>query len=90
MNDSLFRFADDLGPAKILHLHLAEVGLKAVVVVDNTACGPAIGGVRMAPDVDRRGGVPARPGDDAQERRRRPAARRRQVRHHRRPEDAAR
>jgi glutamate dehydrogenase/leucine dehydrogenase len=52
MSDSLFGFADELGPAKILHLHLAEVGLKAVVVVDNTACGPAIGGVRMAPDAD--------------------------------------
>ena len=25
--------------------------LRAVVVVDNTACGTAIGGVRMAPDV---------------------------------------
>lgn len=45
-----FRFADTLGPAKVLHIHLAEVGIKAVVVVDNTACGPAIGGVRMAVD----------------------------------------
>jgi glutamate dehydrogenase/leucine dehydrogenase len=27
------------------------VGLKAIVVVDNTAAGPAIGGTRMAPDV---------------------------------------
>ena len=29
----------------------SERCLKAIVVVDNTACGPAIGGVRMAPDV---------------------------------------
>lgn len=28
-----------------------RVGLDAIVVVDNVACGPAIGGVRMAPDV---------------------------------------
>lgn len=50
MTHDPFGFADSLGPAKVLHLHLAEVGLKAVVVVDNTACGPAIGGVRMAAD----------------------------------------
>ena len=47
----MFRFADPLGPAKIVHIHLADVGLKAIVVIDNIACGPAIGGVRMAPDV---------------------------------------
>ena len=46
-----FRFADDLGPAKIVHLYRPGVGLKAIVVIDNVACGPAIGGVRMAPDV---------------------------------------
>ena len=46
-----FQFADPLGPAKIVHIHVPAAGLKAVVVVDNTACGPAIGGVRMAPDV---------------------------------------
>ncbi len=49
--EDAFRFADDIGPLRIVHLHLASVGLKAVVAVDNTACGPAIGGVRMAPDV---------------------------------------
>jgi glutamate dehydrogenase/leucine dehydrogenase len=42
---------DDLGPEKVLHLHDPRAGLRAVVVVDNTACGPAVGGVRMAPDV---------------------------------------
>jgi glutamate dehydrogenase (NAD(P)+) len=45
------RFADELGPYQLLHLHLPAVGLRATVVVDNVACGPAIGGVRMAPDV---------------------------------------
>ncbi len=49
--DEGFRFADSLGPNKIVHLHDAATGLRAVVVVDNVACGPAIGGVRMAPDV---------------------------------------
>jgi glutamate dehydrogenase (NAD(P)+) len=42
---------DDLGPAKIVWVRDAHVGLEAVVVVDNVACGPAIGGVRMASDV---------------------------------------
>ena len=50
MND-LFRFADDLGPMKLVHIWRPTVGLKAIVAVDNIACGPAIGGVRMAPDV---------------------------------------
>lgn len=45
------RFCDDLGPEKVLHLHDARYGLRGIVVVDNTACGPAIGGVRMAADV---------------------------------------
>jgi glutamate dehydrogenase (NAD(P)+) len=48
--EDLFSFVDDLGPAKVVHISLCQVGLKAVVAVDNTACGPAIGGVRMAPD----------------------------------------
>jgi glutamate dehydrogenase/leucine dehydrogenase len=47
----MLRFADEFGPARIIHIHRPAVGLNAVVVVDNTACGPAIGGVRMAPDV---------------------------------------
>lgn len=44
-------FADELGPYQQLHLHLPAVGLRATVVVDNVAIGPAVGGVRMAPDV---------------------------------------
>ncbi len=50
MSDA-FDFADSLGPLKVIHIHRPGVGLRAVVCVDNTACGPAIGGVRMAPDV---------------------------------------
>lgn len=48
--EDIGRFADDLGPAAIVHLWEPATGLRAVVVVDNVACGPAIGGVRMAPD----------------------------------------
>lgn len=49
--DEGFRYADDLGPAKIIHIYEPTTGLKAILVVDNVACGPSIGGVRMAPDV---------------------------------------
>lgn len=42
---------DDLGPAKIIHVHEPARGLTAVLVIDNVACGPSIGGLRMAPDV---------------------------------------
>lgn len=47
----MFSFLDDLGPEKILHVAHPALGLKAIVVVDNTAAGPAIGGTRMAKDV---------------------------------------
>jgi glutamate dehydrogenase (NAD(P)+) len=50
MADS-FRFGDDLGPAKVIHVHEPGLGLEAALVVDNVACGPSIGGLRMAPDV---------------------------------------
>ncbi len=48
---NIFQFADELGPAKVIHVYEPAVGLKAVLVVDNLAAGPALGGVRMAPDV---------------------------------------
>jgi len=48
---SPFELADDLGPYEVIHIHRPNAGLKAIVVVDNVACGPAIGGTRMAPDV---------------------------------------
>ncbi len=44
-------FCDELGPAKVVHIYEPHTGLKAIVVIDNVAIGPAIGGVRMAPDV---------------------------------------
>ena len=47
----VFDICDALGPEKIIHIHNEAAGLRAIVVIDNTAIGPAIGGVRMAPDV---------------------------------------
>jgi glutamate dehydrogenase (NAD(P)+) len=46
-----FEFADELGPAKVIHVHEPGIGLRGTLVVDNVAAGPAIGGLRMAPDV---------------------------------------
>jgi len=46
-----FLSVDDLGPSKVLEIHERRTGLRAALVVDNVACGPAIGGVRLAPDV---------------------------------------
>lgn len=50
-NGNSFQFADDLGPHKIIHVYEPGTGLKGTLVLDNVAIGPAIGGLRMAPDV---------------------------------------
>jgi glutamate dehydrogenase (NAD(P)+) len=50
----VFDYTDELGPSKIIHVFEPSVDLKAVLVVDNIAKGPAIGGVRMATDVTTR------------------------------------
>jgi glutamate dehydrogenase (NAD(P)+) len=42
---------DELGPEQIVVVSDDAAGLSGFVVVDNTAAGPAIGGVRMASDV---------------------------------------
>src|SRR5512137_1289908 len=47
----VFRFGDDLGPAKVIHVREPGLALQAVLVVDNVARGPSIGGLRMAADV---------------------------------------
>ena len=47
----ILRFADKLGPAKIVQVYEPTIDLKAVLVIDNIAMGPAIGGIRMAADV---------------------------------------
>jgi glutamate dehydrogenase (NAD(P)+) len=47
----ILRFADNLGPAKIIQVYEPSIDLKAVLVIDNIAMGPAIGGIRMAAGV---------------------------------------
>jgi glutamate dehydrogenase (NAD(P)+) len=49
--EDIFHHRDDIGPSKVVHISDPRVGLKAIVVVDNVAAGPAIGGTRMAVDV---------------------------------------
>jgi glutamate dehydrogenase (NAD(P)+) len=46
-----FARADELGPAKVVHVHNPKIGLQGILVVDNVATGPSIGGLRIAPDV---------------------------------------
>lgn len=47
----IFEFADEFGPTKIVHVCVPSADLKGILVVDNVAAGPSIGGLRMAPDV---------------------------------------
>ena len=47
----VFSFSDDLGPLKVIHVHVPKLSVKGVLVVDNVAAGSSIGGLRMAPDV---------------------------------------
>lgn len=52
INQEIFEgYADEFGPEKVVHLYEPVSGLRAIVVIDNVALGPAIGGVRMASDV---------------------------------------
>jgi glutamate dehydrogenase/leucine dehydrogenase len=46
-----FALGDELGPVKVIHVREPKLGLRGVLVVDNVAAGPAIGGMRMAADV---------------------------------------
>jgi len=47
----LFDMSNELGPFKIIHIYEPVTGLKAILVIDNVAVGPSIGGIRIAPDV---------------------------------------
>ena len=49
--EEIFGYADELGPEKVLHFYDPKLNLRGILVVDNTALGPAIGGIRMLPDV---------------------------------------
>jgi glutamate dehydrogenase (NAD(P)+) len=46
-----FVYCDELGPEKIIEIYDPHTRLRAVLVVDNVAMGPSIGGIRMASDV---------------------------------------
>ena len=45
-----FMFADEFGPLTVVHISGPLPDLRAILVIDNVACGPAIGGTRMAAD----------------------------------------
>jgi len=49
--EEIFGYCDELGPEKVLHFYDPKLNLRGILVVDNTALGPAIGGIRMLPDV---------------------------------------
>jgi len=51
MSEMFDRFADEYGPEKIIYIYEPRCGLKGIIVIDNIAAGPGIGGIRMAPDV---------------------------------------
>ncbi len=42
---------DGFGPKRVVHVHQPDLGLRGILVVDNVAAGPSIGGLRMAQDV---------------------------------------
>ena len=44
MYEQIFEITDEIGPEKIIHLYEPRTKMKAIVVVDNVAAGPAIGG----------------------------------------------
>jgi len=46
------KFQDEFGPELIYEVYDPRSGLRAVTVIDNTALGPAKGGIRMTPTVD--------------------------------------
>ncbi|UCD26194.1 MAG: Glu/Leu/Phe/Val dehydrogenase [Candidatus Bathyarchaeota archaeon] len=51
MRFEILKFADEWGPEKVLHVYDPEVGMKGVLVIDNTTLGPGKGGIRMLPTV---------------------------------------
>lgn len=51
MEKTVATFVDDLGPAKIICIQEPSIQLQGILVIDNVAAGPSIGGLRMAEDV---------------------------------------
>src|SRR3990167_7865105 len=48
----LQEFKDSIGPEKILEVYDPSSGMRGFTVIDNTALGPAKGGIRMTPSVN--------------------------------------
>jgi len=46
------QFADEYGPEKVVYIYEPRCNLRGIVVIDNVAIGPAIGGIRMTPHVN--------------------------------------
>jgi glutamate dehydrogenase (NAD(P)+) len=44
---------DMFGPEKIIEVYAPKIGMKGIVVIDNTALGVGKGGIRMTPHVDK-------------------------------------
>lgn len=76
---------DEFGPEIVVQVGNDAAGLQAVVVIDNTAMGPSIGGVRMAPDVTLDECARLARAMNSQERRGRPASWRWEISHSSRP-----
>jgi len=51
IQEGVFQYSDEIGPEKVLHVYDPKTGMKGILVVDNVARGPAIGGIRMLPDI---------------------------------------
>ena len=47
----LLGIEDELGPKRVIHVYEPSLSLNGILVVDNVAAGPSIGGLRMATDV---------------------------------------
>lgn len=43
--------SDDVGPENVIKIYNHKLGLKGILVIDNTTLGPGKGGIRMTPDV---------------------------------------
>jgi glutamate dehydrogenase/leucine dehydrogenase len=44
---------DDFGPERIIEVYHPKLGMRGVLVIDNTALGPGKGGIRFTPTVDK-------------------------------------
>lgn len=51
MTSEIFERGDELGPYKTIHVFNPQYDVHGILVIDNVAIGPAIGGLRMARDV---------------------------------------